>query len=70
LIDNWKGKPVYVVGQATSKAVQNLLGLSSVGAESGSAEVLATIIKDDLKDTGKLLFPKGNLAKVNLIEIV
>merc|ERR1712192_192114 len=70
LLDSWKPKPVYVVGQATSRAVQNLLGLSSVGAESGSAKVLANIIREDLKDKEKLLFPKGNLAKDTLGDIL
>jgi len=64
VLDRWKEKPVYVVGQATSRAVQKLLGLASVGSDSGSAEVLASCIRDEMKGQGKIFFPKGNLAKV------
>jgi len=41
-----------------------LLGLDSLGEETGSAEVLASFIIKNTKTPGKLLFPRGNLAKV------
>jgi len=69
----WRDIPVYVVGQATSNAVKSLLGLGSLGKESGSAEVLARFIIKNTKTPGKLLFPRGNLAKVrntNLLFII
>jgi len=59
-----------VVGQATSNAVKSLLGLDSLGEESGSAEVLARFIIKNTKNPGKLLFPKGNLAKDTLEHVL
>jgi len=40
--------------------------LESVGSDSGSAEVLASCIRDEMKGPGKIFFPKGNLAKDTL----
>jgi len=37
--------------------------LDSLGKDSGSAEVLASFIIKNTKTPGKLLFPRGNLAK-------
>jgi len=42
-----------------------------MGDESGSAEALASFIKDDLDNLGgTILFPKGNLAKETLVNIL
>ena len=65
LLEGWKTKNVYVVGPATERAVKSVLGLDSLGAESGNAENLAQFILKhcESREHKALLFPKGNLAK-------
>jgi len=43
-----------------------LLGLETVGADSGCADILADYIKDSIEGQGKIFFPKGNLAKATI----
>lgn len=65
LTQDWRDKPVYVVGGGTSQAVQSMLSLNNIrGEETGKAESLAKIIVTEKGlEAGKYLFPKGNLAR-------
>lgn len=63
--DDWRDKPVYVVGGGTGQAVLSMLGLTNIrGEDTGKAESLAElIVRENGAGTGKYLFPKGNLAR-------
>ncbi|XP_065892257.1 uroporphyrinogen-III synthase-like [Dysidea avara] len=70
LLTLWKSLPVFVVGKATAKAV-NQLGLSVEGEISGKANNLADIIIKYYSNVDKaqlkpLLFPCGNLKREEL----
>ncbi|VVC45789.1 Hypothetical protein CINCED_3A002275 [Cinara cedri] len=58
--EKWCNKPIFVVGEATSRLITNELGLKPIGAETGNAMALIPIIlKYELNDP--LLTPCGNL---------
>ncbi|XP_053634573.2 uroporphyrinogen-III synthase isoform X2 [Cherax quadricarinatus] len=64
---SWDEKKIFVVGEATGKAVQNLLKLTCIGQESGNAQQLIPIIIRETKAFDKpLLYPCGNLGKDEL----
>lgn len=44
LDENWRKKPIFVVGEATSRLITNKLNLKPVGAETGNAMALIPII--------------------------
>lgn len=44
LDENWRKKPIFVVGETTSRLVMKELFLESVGANSGNAMALIPII--------------------------
>lgn len=44
LNENWHEKPIFVVGEATSRLVTKELNLEPIGAESGNAMNLIPII--------------------------
>ena len=68
--EHWKTKDVYVVGPATKLAVKEMLGLDSLGEESGNAENLAQFIIQKCVTKEALLFPRGNLAKETLKSVL
>jgi len=51
-------------------SLQSLLGLNSLGEQAGSAGALSTYIIENTKTPGKLLFPRGNLAKDTLEHVL
>ncbi|MBX2818816.1 MAG: uroporphyrinogen-III synthase [Rhodothermaceae bacterium] len=66
----WRGKPIYVVGPATKRAVE-LLGLSPVGEDTGNAEALAHFIVQHHTDKEKpLLFICGSSRRDELPSIL
>ncbi|KAK4293485.1 hypothetical protein Pmani_033822 [Petrolisthes manimaculis] len=63
----WSEKKVFVIGDATQRAVQAHLKLSCIGQESGNAKQLAPIIIRETKAFDKpLLYPCGNLGRDEL----
>lgn len=62
LREQWKAKPVYVVGNATASLVHRL-GLETAGETCGNAERLAEFICARKLPTLPLLFPCGNLKR-------
>ena len=63
IISGWRKKTVFVVGVSTQEYVNTVLGLESVGEESGNADNLAQVITTRLNNNESLLFPRGNLAR-------
>ncbi|XP_024141091.1 uroporphyrinogen-III synthase isoform X1 [Oryzias melastigma] len=63
LRDQWNTKPIYVVGKATAALVQNL-GLTPLGEDTGTAEVLSRVIIER-EDTNipPLFFPCGSIKR-------
>lgn len=60
LDENWLKKPIFVVGETTSRLVNKELGFEPIGADSGNAMALIPIIlKYELSKP--LLAPCGNL---------
>ncbi|XP_025194912.1 uroporphyrinogen-III synthase-like [Melanaphis sacchari] len=60
LDENWHKKPIFVVGETTSRLVNKELGFEPIGADSGNATALIPIIlKYELSKP--LLAPCGNL---------
>ncbi|XP_045600774.1 uroporphyrinogen-III synthase [Procambarus clarkii] len=63
----WIEKKIFVVGDATGRAVQSLLKLTCIGHESGNAQQLVPIIiKETVAFDKPLLYPCGSLAKDEL----
>jgi uroporphyrinogen-III synthase len=63
VLERWKTKSDYSVGEATSLLSENILGIPTKGQESGNAQKLSEIIIKDYKDktSKKFLCPSGNL---------
>ncbi|XP_022201979.2 uroporphyrinogen-III synthase isoform X3 [Nilaparvata lugens] len=60
--DQWESVPCFAVGEATARLVKEMLAWNALGAETGSAEVLAPLIlKSDLSKP--VLMPVGNLSR-------
>ncbi|XP_041749146.2 uroporphyrinogen-III synthase [Coregonus clupeaformis] len=61
--DKWNAKSIYVVGKATAAAVENL-GLVPLGEDTGTADVLSSLIIER-EDTNilPLLFPCGSIKR-------
>ncbi|XP_031555733.1 uroporphyrinogen-III synthase-like [Actinia tenebrosa] len=60
----WQDLHLFAIGDATSTAMKNKLGLQSCGYQSGSAEKLVPIIKQVITAGNQpLLFPCGNLRR-------
>lgn len=67
----WSEKKVFVIGEATGRAVQRLLKLSFVGQESGNAQQLAPIIiRETVAFDKPLLYPCGNLGRDELPKLL
>jgi len=65
LDDNWCKKPIFVVGETTSRLISEKLKLQSIGADSGnSMALIPTILKYELNEP--LLAPCGNL-NINIL---
>lgn len=65
--NQWSEKKIFVIGETTQTAVQNLLKLPSIGQESGNAQQLAPIIFRETQPFDKpLLYPCGNLNRDEL----
>lgn len=65
LDEDWYKKPIFVVGESTSRLVYRELGLEPIGADSGNAMALIpTILKYELSKP--LLAPCGNL-NINIL---
>lgn len=63
----WSEKKVFVIGEATHRAVQTQLKLPTIGQESGNAKQLAPIIIKEIQAFDKpLLYPCGNLGRDEL----
>lgn len=63
VLDSWKLKSNFSVGEATSSLAENLLGMPTKGQESGNAQKLSEIMIEEFKDKSskKFLCPSGNL---------
>lgn len=61
LDDNWRKKPIFVVGEATSRLITNELDLKPVGAETGNAMALIPII---LKCTIKFIILRKKVTNI------
>ncbi|XP_054454611.1 matrix metallopeptidase-21 [Anoplopoma fimbria] len=61
--DKWNSKSIYVVGKATAAAVRNL-GLNPLGEDTGTADVLSSLIIER-EDTNipPLFFPCGSIKR-------
>jgi len=70
VLRNWKEKKVFCVGPGTAKATQELLGLSPLGEDSGSAAALAEKILTICEKGDRVIFFKGNLAKDTMCEVL
>jgi len=68
--DRWKEKKVFCVGPGTAKAAQDMLGLSPLGEDSGSAAALAETVLTSCEKGERVIFFKGNLAKDTMREIL
>lgn len=67
----WSEKKIFVIGEATQMAVQNLLKLSSIGQEAGNAQQLAPIIIRETKPFDKpLLYPCGSMGRDELPKLL
>ncbi|XP_071525943.1 uroporphyrinogen-III synthase-like [Panulirus ornatus] len=67
----WSEKKVFVIGEATGRAVQRLLKLSYIGQESGNAQQLAPIIiRETIAFDKPLLYPCGNLGRDELPKLL
>ncbi|XP_025411566.1 uroporphyrinogen-III synthase-like isoform X2 [Sipha flava] len=65
LDENWRKKPIFVVGETTSRLLTNELDIEPIGANSGNAMALIPIIlKYEL--TKSLLAPCGNM-NINIL---
>lgn len=61
--DKWNSKSIYVVGKATAALVRNL-GLSPVGEDTGTADVLSkVIIEKENTNIPPLFFPCGSIKR-------
>lgn len=68
---SWSEKKIFVIGEATGRAVQQHLKLSHIGQESGNAQQLAPIIVREVVAFDKpLLYPCGNLGKDELPKLL
>ena len=67
-LSRWQGKSNYSVGESTSEAAKNILGLDSAGSGTGNAQALATLVveKHSNQQTKPFLFPSGNLKQETL----
>ncbi|XP_072942822.1 uroporphyrinogen-III synthase-like [Epargyreus clarus] len=66
----WNTKRIYTVGEASSHKTKLLLGLEALGATTGNAANLATLIAKENVDTSKFLFPCGNLRSETLPDML
>ncbi|XP_050682491.1 uroporphyrinogen-III synthase-like [Leptidea sinapis] len=57
----WNSKRIYTVGEASGHKIKLMLGLESLGLETGNAENLAKLITSENPVPSKFLFPCGNL---------
>ncbi|XP_063592416.1 uroporphyrinogen-III synthase-like [Penaeus indicus] len=68
---SWSEKKIFVIGEATGRAVQQHLKLSHIGQESGNALQLAPIIMREIVAFDKpLLYPCGNLGRDELPKLL
>lgn len=67
-LSRWQGKSNYSVGESTSEAAKNLLGLDTEGSGTGNAQTLASLIveKHSHEQAKPFLFPSGNLKQETL----
>ena len=67
-LSRWQGKSNYSVGESTSEAAKNLLGLNTEGSGTGNAQSLASLVveKHSNQQTKPFLFPSGNLKQETL----
>lgn len=63
----WSKKKVYTVGEGSTKKIQALLGLESLGAATGNAENLAKQIINENPKSSRFLFPCGNLKSETVV---
>lgn len=67
----WSEKKIFVIGEATGRAVQQHLKLKHIGQESGNAQQLAPIIIREIVAFDKpLLYPCGNLGRDELPKLL
>lgn len=62
----WNTRKIYTVGEGSRQKITLQLGLEALGATSGNAGSLATIILSENTKSSKFLFPCGNLRSETL----